>query len=233
MILRVVHAMEVFDDLRFNLQEKYQYIMVDEFQDTNMAEMRILNNLTNNIATGDTPNIMVVGDDDQAIYSFQGAEISNILNFQENYPKAKIINLTDNYRSIAEVLDRSRSVIIRKGVKCLENKIESLNKQLKSHLTSDNAGVFVHEARTISDERRWLVKAIKKQLEDGEKPNDIAVFTRRHAEINTLLPYFFEAGILVNYEKRLQRHRPTNYSNNREVISTIINISEGNHDVVK
>ena len=231
MILRVVHAMEVFDDLRFNLQEKYQYIMVDEFQDTNMAQMRILNNLTNNIAQGDTPNIMIVGDDDQAIYSFQGAEISNILNFQENYPKAKIINLTDNYRSTAEVLDRSRNVIVQ-GTERLENKFESLNKQLKSHLSLDDASVFVYEAKTINDERHWLVESIKKRLESGEKPNDIAVFTRRHAEINTLLPYFFDAGILVNYEKRDNAINLPIIKLIEKLAQLIINIAEGNHDLV-
>jgi len=82
MVLRVVHAMEVFPDLRFNLQERYQYVMVDEFQDTNLAQARILHNLTS-LATGDSPNVMVVGDDDQAIYSFQGAEVGNILDFND------------------------------------------------------------------------------------------------------------------------------------------------------
>lgn len=96
MILRVVHALEVFDELRFNLQEKYQYIMVDEFQDTNLAQMRVLASLTNNPAHGDTPNILVVGDDDQAIYSFQGADVSNILSFRELYPGAVLIPLVDN-----------------------------------------------------------------------------------------------------------------------------------------
>lgn len=229
MILRVVHAMEVFDDLRFNLQEKYQYIMVDEFQDTNMAQMRILNNLTNNIAQGDTPNIMVVGDDDQAIYSFQGAEISNILNFQENYPKAKIINLTDNYRSTTEVLERSRNIIVQ-GNERLENKIESLNKQLTSHLISDNGGVFIHEAKTINDERRWLVESIKKQLANGEKPNDIAVFTRRHVEINALLPYFFDAGILVNYEKNDNAIDLPIIQIIEKLSRLIIDIFDGNYD---
>lgn len=90
--------MEINADLRFDLQEKYHYIMVDEFQDTNMAQMRILHNLTNNPVVEDMPNILVVGDDDQAIYGFQGAEIGNILNFEQRYPNTKHIALTDNYR---------------------------------------------------------------------------------------------------------------------------------------
>src|SRR3990167_4672464 len=106
MILRVVHALEVFHDLRLNLQEKYQYIMVDEFQDTNGAQMRILQSLIE-IPTGDSPNIMVVGDDDQAIYSFQGAEISNILGFEKLLKKPRIITLRQNYRSVKHILDVS------------------------------------------------------------------------------------------------------------------------------
>ena len=231
MILRVAHAMEVFDDLRFNLQEKYQYIMVDEFQDTNMAQMRILNNLTNNISQGDMPNIMIVGDDDQAIYSFQGADISNILNFQENYPKAKTISLKDNYRSTAEVLDLSRGVIIQ-GNERLEDKYESLNKQLTSHVEHMETGVFIHEAENISDERRWLVQSIKDKITDGEKPNNIAVFTRRHAEIHKLLPYFYQANIPVNYEKRDNAIEAPIIILIEKLSRLIINIANGEHESV-
>ena len=109
MVLEVVHALEVVDELRFNLQEKYLYIMVDEFQDTNLAQSRILESLTNNPASEGAPNIMVVGDDDQAIYSFQGAEISNIMRFRDKYESTKLIVLTDNYRSTAAVLDKAHA----------------------------------------------------------------------------------------------------------------------------
>ncbi|HEY0965532.1 MAG TPA: ATP-dependent helicase, partial [Candidatus Saccharimonadales bacterium] len=111
MVLRVVHALEVFDDLRFNLQEQYAYIMVDEFQDTNLAQSRLLRSLTNNPANEGAPNIMVVGDDDQAIYSFQGAEISNILQFKDLYETTKIVALKENYRSSAVILEAAREVI--------------------------------------------------------------------------------------------------------------------------
>lgn len=200
MILRVVHAMEVFNDLRFNLQEKYQYIMVDEFQDTNLAQMRILHNLTNNIAQGDTPNIMVVGDDDQAIYSFQGADVSNILNFRESYPKAKLIALTDNYRSSAEILSGSREIITQ-GHDRLENVIDKLDKKLLANNLS-KGDVTVYEAEKIIDEREFIVNDIKSAIKNGTKPNDIVVLTRKHKEIDSLLPYFAHHKIPVNYERR-------------------------------
>ncbi len=229
MILRVVHAMEVFHDLRFNLQEKYQYIMVDEFQDTNMAQMRILHNLTNNIAQGDTPNIMVVGDDDQAIYSFQGADISNIIDFQTNYPKSKIITLTDNYRSTDDILSGSRDIILQ-GHERLENRIANLNKQLTAHIKSTGESVYLHEAETISSERHFIVNDIKSRIESGQKPSSIAVLTRRHYEINALLPYFASAGVAVNYERRDNVLEQAPVKIIEQLAHLLIELSRGNHD---
>lgn len=200
MILRVVHAMEVFDDLRFNLQEKYQYIMVDEFQDTNLAQMRILANLTNNPVQGDTPNILVVGDDDQAIYSFQGADISNIMTFRTQYPKTELITLTDNYRSTEAVLVESRSVITQ-GNDRLEQHLDELDKTLTAHKTGETT-VSLHEAATIDGERQWLVDNIASSISSGAQPGDTAVLARRHHEIVALLPYFERANIPVSYERR-------------------------------
>lgn len=231
MILRVVHAMEVFDDLRFNLQEKYQYIMVDEFQDTNMAQMRILHNLTNNIAHGDTPNILVVGDDDQAIYSFQGADISNIMNFRTNYPKAKLITLTENYRSTSDILNGSRDVILQ-GHDRLENIIDDLDKKLTAHNKRSTDGATIYEAESIHDERHFIVNDIKSRIQSGEKPNDIAVLTRRHYEINELLPYFSNIGISVNYERRdnVLDIEPIKYI--EKLSKLLIYLSKGLHDDV-
>jgi len=231
MILRVVHAMEVFDDLRFNLQEQYQYIMVDEFQDTNMAQMRILHNLTNNVVQGDTPNIMVVGDDDQAIYSFQGADISNILDFQTNYPSAKRIILTENYRSTDSVLTNSREVIIQ-GKDRLENRVDAINKKLTAHNKETSDSVFLHEAESIADERHWIVSDIKSRIESGQKPSDIAVLTRRHHEINSLLPYFSRAGIAVNYERRDNVLDQAPIILIEQISHLLINLSDGRHDEV-
>lgn len=201
MILRVVHGMEVFDDLRFNLQEKYQYIMVDEFQDTNMAQMRIVHNLTNNIAQGDTPNVLVVGDDDQAIYSFQGADISNIINFRTNYPKARLIALTDNYRSGETILHNARDIILQ-GAERLESHIDELDKNLSAQTKAGSGTVELLEAETSPDERHWLTEHIKTSIAQGKKPSDIAVLTRQHKEIEKLLPYFVRADIAVQYERR-------------------------------
>jgi len=231
MILRVVHAMEVFDDLRFNLQEKYQYIMIDEFQDTNMAQMRILHNLTNNPVQGDTPNIMVVGDDDQAIYSFQGADVSNIINFRTNYPKSSHITLTENYRSTGNILQGSREIIVQ-GKDRLETIYEDINKKLSTNDKNQIGETFLYEAETIADERHFMVNDIKKRIKAGEKPGDIAVLTRRHNEIHALLPYFLHNKIPVNYERRdnVLDIAPIRFI--QQLSQLLIDIASGNHSDV-
>jgi DNA helicase-2/ATP-dependent DNA helicase PcrA len=201
MILRVVHAMEVFPELRFNLQEKYQYIMVDEFQDTNMAQMRILHNLTNNEVSGSRPNILVVGDDDQAIYSFQGADVGNISSFLDLYDQTKMITLTDNYRSTETVLAHARDVITI-GTQRLENSIAELNKTLIAHRPNTNSAVRLVQLPTASSERSWLAATIASEIKAGTSPSSIAVLARRHHEITALLPYLAKQGISVNYERR-------------------------------
>ena len=102
MILSVIQACEKRPELRANLQEQFQFIMVDEFQDTNLAQLRLLFNLTSD--NDNNPNIMAVGDDDQAIFSFQGADVGNIQRFRQHYHDPKIIVLTDNYRSAENIL---------------------------------------------------------------------------------------------------------------------------------
>lgn len=201
MILRVVHAMEVFPGLQYNLQEKHQYIMVDEFQDTNMAQMRILFNLTNNPASEGRPNVLVVGDDDQAIYSFQGADVSNIINFRHTYREVKTITLTDNYRSAAPILESAREVITQ-GDGRLENVIKGINKTLTAHRSSEGSTVALIETATKHDERQHLVQSIKERIDSGQPAESIAVLARRHHEIISLLPYFADANITVNYERR-------------------------------
>jgi len=200
MILRVVHAMEVFANLRYNLQEKYQYIMVDEFQDTNLAQMRILHNLAAS-ETNHQPNVLVVGDDDQAIYSFQGADIGNIHGFRSLFPATQLIVLTDNYRSTDTILSHARSVITL-GTERLENHIPELNKTLTAHKTHATSTVQLVELPNADSERQWLADTIAAKIAGGTTPGEIAILARRHHELVALLPYFHQANIPVNYERR-------------------------------
>lgn len=198
MILRVVHALEVFHDLRLNLQEKYQYIMVDEFQDTNGAQMRILQSLIS-LPTGDSPNIMVVGDDDQAIYSFQGAEISNIMGFEGLLQKPKLVTLKQNYRSTGTILDSSRQVISQ-GLDRLENQLQTIDKSLVPQQKGNSSSVSYSFFDSQATEFSFAAKAIKKAISSGQKPSEIAVLARNKKDIMAFLPYLHHQGIKVSYE---------------------------------
>lgn len=227
MIMQVVHAIETYDDLKYNLQEKYLYIMVDEFQDTNLAQLRILHTLTDNPVNEGNPNILVVGDDDQAVYGFQGADISNILNFSENYPSSKLIVLTDNYRSGASILEASRAVITQGGDR-LEERRPELNKQLTAQ-KPDAGNVSLWKALTIDGERFTIAESVKKAIDKGADPSSIAVLARRHADIQSLLPFFAHQGIAVRYEREESVLDTPPIMALELVARTILAIAEGNH----
>lgn len=201
MILQLVHALEHDPELRYNLQEQYQYVMVDEFQDTNLAQLRILLNLLDNPVHEGRPNVLIVGDDDQAIYAFQGADVSNMLTFQSLYDGVDMIVLTDNYRSTGAVLESARRVITQ-GSDRLETTLAGLSKVLTPHSQVESVPVQLTRYETAADEAFALVESVSKQLAAGTAPSEIAVIARRHSELVRLLPYFSHAGVAVSYEKQ-------------------------------
>ena len=197
MILSVIQACESHPELRANLQEQFQFIMVDEFQDTNLAQLRLLFDLTGD---EDNPNIMAVGDDDQAIFSFQGADVGNIQRFRQHYHDPKIIVLTDNYRSAADILTAARGVITQ-GADRLENTIDGLSKQLTAHAPGRGARVEIQEFTSVSEERAGVAQQIAELIKRGEKPEHITVIARHHKELIELLPYLYRQNLTVNYER--------------------------------
>lgn len=199
MILRVVHAMEVHDDLRYDLQETYQYILVDEFQDTNDAQMRIVWNLTNNPVNEGRPNLMVVGDDDQAIYRFQGANMSNILDFTKRYRDVAIIPLTDNYRSAQPILEIARSVIVQ-GSERLET-ILNVDKTLNPHHLNAGASTARHEYDNQSLARHHLAEQILADYK-SDSSRSRAIIGRNHRHLTALLPHLQACGLPLRYERQ-------------------------------
>ena len=197
MILSVIQACESHPELRANLQEQFQFIMVDEFQDTNLAQLRLLFDLTGD---EDNPNIMAVGDDDQAIFSFQGADVGNIQRFRQHYHDPKIIVLTDNYRSAADILTAARGVITQ-GADRLENTIDGLSKQLTAHASGNGAQVEIQEFVSVSEERAGVARQIAELIKRGENPAHITVIARHHKELIELLPYLYRQNLAVNYER--------------------------------
>ena len=230
MILNVIHGMETQPDLKYNLQEKYHYVLVDEFQDTNLAQLRILFDLMEGVSEDDAPNIMAVGDDDQAIYSFQGADVNNIHRFRDQFPATEFIVLTDNYRSSHEILLSSRELIVQ-GEDRLETTIESIDKQLVAHMTPPQARVTLHSLAVKDDEKMWLAETIRNQLDDGIDGSDIAVIARTHRELTELLPYLHQQKILVNYERRDNVLELAPLVAVEIVASVIHAIHAGHHDI--
>ena len=197
MILSVIQACESHPKLRANLQEQYQFIMVDEFQDTNLAQLRLLFDLTGD---EDNPNIMAVGDDDQAIFSFQGADVGNIQRLCQHYHDPKIIVLTDNYRSAADILTAARGVITQ-GADRLENTIDGLSKQLTAHASGSGARVEIQEFASVSEERAGVAQQIAELIKRGADPAHITVIARHHKELIELLPHLYRQNLIVNYER--------------------------------
>jgi DNA helicase-2/ATP-dependent DNA helicase PcrA len=197
MILRVVHAMEVFNELRFELQETYQFIMVDEFQDTNQAQMRMLANLTTGVTPEDTPNVLVVGDDDQAIYRFQGADMSNILDFTSLYPSALIVTLTDNYRSGRSILDTAQQ-IVKNIEERLETRMPSIDKTLIDHFDKPHSVQF-DRYRSETDARYNVAQSIAEGYKSDSSMSR-AIIGRNHRHLLALLPHLEAKGIPVRYD---------------------------------
>ena len=199
MILRVVHAMEVFAELRSDLQETYQYILVDEFQDTNDAQMRLIWNLTNNPASEGQPNLMVVGDDDQAIYRFQGATMSNILDFTSRYRDTRVVTLKDNYRSDRHILDIARSVITL-GQERLETTL-GLDKSLTAHHVAKRSVTIRHNYESEHESRHALAAQIAADYR-ADSSRSRAIIARNHRQLAALIPHLQALDVPLRYERQ-------------------------------
>lgn len=201
MILDVITALKNNKGLRYEIQEQYQYVLVDEFQDTNDAQMRLIRYITDAPVNEGRPNIMAVGDDDQAVYKFQGAELSNILNFKKIFKNVEIVTMTDNYRSTQDILDIA-SYIIRKGEERLEKLLPEIEKNLiSSNSKLKNGNITRREFPTVAHEYHYISREIKKKIEAGELVEDIAVIARKHKQLQALVPYLQAVGVPIRYER--------------------------------
>ena len=192
--LKDADAMD-FDDLLLNTvtlfkkspetleyyQNRFHYIMVDEYQDTNKVQYEFIK-----LLAGNRRNLCVVGDDDQSIYKFRGATIENIMNFEKNYKDAKTIRLEQNYRSTQNILDAANAVI--------SNNSERKGKTL---WTKNGSGekISVHTAYSESDEANYIVDTINDIVFNGKSYSDIAILYRMNAQSNTIEKMFVKSGI--------------------------------------
>jgi DNA helicase-2/ATP-dependent DNA helicase PcrA len=182
MILFVLNAFKEKQDLLLEYQEKFQYMLVDEYQDTNSSQNQIIELLGNYF---DHPNIFVVGDDDQSIFRFQGASLENLQTFLTKYQVDPIV-LTNNYRSHQLILDTAASVINHNQNR-LGNLIKTIDKNLVSSTTTDTNPVNLTIADSPLSENFLVGSKIKELLDSGVPASEIAVIYRNNRDVNDLL----------------------------------------------
>ena len=193
MILWVRDAIRSDVDLRYNLQEQYQFILVDEYQDTNGAQNDLLYLLCGD--PEDQPNIFAVGDDDQAIYRFQGANLTNIEEFIKKWSQELFhVILTDNYRSSQGILDTA-DALIDNNKERLTNSDEliSFNKRLIASGEKNSqftTGVLLSEFDTETEELIGIKQYIDQAIAKGVEPNEIAVLFRKWKHVQPLIKFF-------------------------------------------
>lgn len=169
------------ENLAKQISQKYQYIMVDEYQDTNELQYRLLRLLCSS-----HNNLCVVGDDDQSIYGWRGATIKNILNFSDHFENSLVIKLEDNYRSTDTILNHANQLI--------EHNRDRLGKKLIGTRTKGDS-IRIYESNDENDETRKIVEDIKKLIDSGENPKNIAILFRVNALSRSLEEGFNKAGL--------------------------------------
>lgn len=190
LLMKTYELFRMYPDVLKMYQEKFRYIMVDEYQDTNHIQYLIVQMLAKAHR-----NLCVVGDEDQSIYSWRGADIKNILDFEKDFPEAKVVKLEENYRSSGNIVNAATAVI--------KNNSERKDKTL---FTSNEAGdlIQVREEKNEYDEARFVAKTIQSMINEGEGTyNDYAIFYRTNAQSRVLeeqlrtlgIPYRLVGGV--------------------------------------
>ncbi|MBX2987617.1 MAG: UvrD-helicase domain-containing protein [Bdellovibrionaceae bacterium] len=190
LLLKTWDLFRMYPDVLEQYRQKFRYVMVDEYQDTNRIQYLLVQSLTK-----EHRNLCVVGDEDQSIYSWRGADIRNILDFEKDFPETKIVKLEENYRSSGNIVRAATSVIRNNS-----------QRKEKTLFTSNSAGdlIRLQEERNEYDEARFVAKAIEEKANSGEGSwNDFAVFYRTNAQSRVLeeqlrtngIPYKIVGGV--------------------------------------
>ena len=185
MLMLCVKLLEQNAEVRKKYYDKFQHIMVDEYQDTNQAQYQLVKALYTNLQSDipESRSLCVVGDVDQSIYSWRGADFRIIMNFQNDFPKAKLVKLEQNYRSTANILNAANAII--------ENNEERVDKVLYSQ-KGDGEKISLYEAQDEADEANYIVKSIR---DTSENYNQFAILYRTNAQSRALEEALIAAGI--------------------------------------
>ncbi|MFL5820658.1 MAG: ATP-dependent helicase [Solirubrobacteraceae bacterium] len=181
LLVRAVDLLQLFPEVRERYQQAFRHVLVDEYQDTNRAQYRWLQ-----LLAGEHRNLAVVGDDDQSIYRFRGAEIRNILDFEDDFPDARVVRLEQNYRSTQTILDVANAVIAN-------------NRGRKGKMLFTELGVGDPvKVRELDDERaeaRFVAGEAQRLVDEGVSREEIAVFYRTNAQSRVLEDTLVQAEI--------------------------------------
>lgn len=205
MIFKVGRELAKNINLRNELEEKYQYIMLDEFQDTSDAQFALIQALTKSEINEGKANVLAVGDDDQAIFKFQGAELDNVTKFIKAYTDVKLITLTQNYRSTQNILDEARNIIVK-----VEDRLENRFPEINKRITASNQDliqefklgkIIEKQFENLESEYLYVAEEIQKILKNKVKANEISVISRSHKNLKKITKIFNQFQIPYTYEK--------------------------------
>ncbi|MDP2826235.1 MAG: 3'-5' exonuclease [Sulfuritalea sp.] len=181
LLLRSYELLERNEPLRRHYQERFRHILVDEFQDTNKLQYRWLK-----LLAGGGAALFCVGDDDQSIYAFRGADVGNMADFEREFKVQNLIRLEQNYRSHGNILDAANAII--------KNNPQRLGKNLWTEAGSGEP-IRIYESYSDGDEARWIVEEIKALSRDGHARAEIALLYRSNAQSRALEHALFNAGL--------------------------------------
>lgn len=198
MLVETITQLEQNSSMLADVQERFSYVLIDEFQDTNPAQLRMAHLVADHHASGGAPNLMAVGDDDQSIYKFNGAELNNMLGFKRSYPGAKIIILTDSYRSSQAVLD-----VAKKVVEQATTRLTTSDKALNKELVAKNPPKRSGKIRAISYPSRELqLSEIARDIKTNYSTNtQIAILARGHDSLKRMAGLLQHLKVPVRYEQ--------------------------------
>ncbi len=181
LLVRTLELLRTRPEVLDKYQERFRYISVDEYQDTNHVQYEIAN-----LLAAKYQNLMVVGDDDQSIYSWRGADITNILDFEKDFKDCKTVKLEQNYRSTGHILSAANAVV--------RHNSQRKDKRLFT-AEGDGEKIQAFQASDERDEGRWIAGEIEKLHSKGTSYDDIAVFYRTNAQSRILEDMFLRAGV--------------------------------------
>jgi DNA helicase-2/ATP-dependent DNA helicase PcrA len=181
LIMQTVALLDLFPEVCERFQTRFKYIHVDEYQDTNHAQYRLVN-----ILAAVHRNLCVVGDDDQSVYSWRGADIRNILDFERDYPEAQVVKLEQNYRSTQTILNAANAVVANNA-----------SRKRKELWTTGEEGerIRVFTASDEYSEARFVVSEIERLTDSGASARDVAVFYRTNAQSRALEDVLVREGV--------------------------------------